>query len=100
MIYITVKLFGRNGFKGEFKDYESKALNIFKKYGGEVIIAYAPLVEIKSDNTPDEIQILKIATQEAFKNFMVDPERLSMAAERDAVIRKTEVFVSGEVVDY
>ena len=100
MIYITVKLFGKNGICGEFKDYETKALNIFKKYGGEVVVAYAPLSEKGQQDRPDEIQVLKIASLLDFEKFMKDPERTQLAAEREAVIRKTEVFLSGELISY
>ena len=38
MLYITVHLYGKTGIAGEFKDYETKALNIFRRHGGEVCI--------------------------------------------------------------
>ena len=100
MLYATVKLYGKNGIPGEFKEYESKALSIFRKYGGEVIVAYKPHAGDNKVEVPDEIQILKISTQISFDNFMKDPDRLALAKERESVIRKTEVFLSNEIIQY
>jgi uncharacterized protein (DUF1330 family) len=100
MLYITVKLFGRNGIRGEFKAYEAKALAIFRKHGGEVVVAYAPASDKAQAEMPDEIQILKISGREKFDRFMNDPDRIKMADERNAVIRKTEVYLSEEIIEY
>ncbi|MEO7425666.1 MAG: hypothetical protein ABI036_10795 [Fibrobacteria bacterium] len=100
MLYITVHLYGRTGTPGEFRDYESKALNIFKRHGGEVLVAYTPAVSKDQTGVPDEIQILKIASQSDFEGFMGDSDRVALAAERERVIRKTEVFLSKEIVRY
>lgn len=100
MLYVTVKLFGRKGIPGEFHAYESKALAIFRKHGGEVVAAYAPARDPGQPEFPDEIQVLRIAGPAEFARFMQDPDRLALAAERDAVIRKTEVFVSREMIAY
>lgn len=100
MLYVTVKLFGRTGIRGEFRDYEAKALDIFRRHGGEVLVAYAPTVDGNLAERPDEIQILKIPSRAAFEKFMHDPDRIGMAGERDQVIRKTEVYISEEIIDY
>lgn len=104
MIYLAVHIFGNKGVLGGFRDYEEKALGIFKRYGGEVIVAYVP-VELPGaqglgGEFPDEIQILRIADRADFEAFMKDPERVSMTAERVRVIRKTEVYLSGEIIRY
>jgi uncharacterized protein (DUF1330 family) len=100
MLYITVHLYGRTGTPGEFKEYESKALGIFKKHGGEVLVAYAPSRLKDQVDCPDEIQILKIPSQSDFDKFMNDPDRIAMAQEREMVIRKTEVFLSQKIIQY
>ncbi|MBD2579436.1 hypothetical protein [Oscillatoria sp. FACHB-1406] len=89
-----------NGIRGEFKDYEKKALALFKKHGGEVLVAYAPEKENTKLEYPDEIQILRIENRTKFEEFMKDQERLKMAGERTSVIRKTEVYLSEEIIDY
>jgi len=100
MLYITVKLYGKHGIRGEFKEYESKALKILRQHGGEVIIAYVHRRDSENENVPDEIQILKIENQTKFDMFMQDPDRVKMSAERESVIRRTEVYISKELIDY
>jgi len=97
MLYITVKLYGKHGIRGEFKEYESKALKILRQHGGEVIIAY---VHRRDSENEDEIQLLKIENQTKFDLFMHDPERVKMSAERESVIKRTEVYISKELIDY
>jgi len=99
-LYITVKIFGRTGRRGEFRDYETKALNLFRKHGGEIVIAYAPSKDGGQVDPPDEIQILKIADRSGFESFLNDPERIKMSGERDAVIKRTEVYISDEIIRY
>lgn len=100
MFYATVKLYGKKGIRGEFRAYEKKALDIFRRHGGEVVAAYVPEPDKSQAEFPDEIQILKIADRNAFEGFMKDPERLGLSGERDAVIRKTEVYLSAEIIGY
>ena len=100
MLYITVHLYGKTGAPGEFKAYEAKALGIFKKHGGEVLVAYSPLALKDQSDIPDEIQILRISSQSDFDEFMRDPDRVAMAKERESVIRRTEVFLSREIIQY
>jgi len=100
MIYLTVHLYGKGGKPGGFKAYEQKALEIFRRHGGEIVVAYAPAPSSGSQEVPDEIQVLRIGSREAFDEFMHDPERASLAAEREAVIRRTDVFLSSEMIDY
>lgn len=100
MLYVTVLLYGKQGIKGEFHTYETKALNIFKKYGGEVIAAYAPIKDGSKEEMPDEVQILKIANSLELEKFIHDPDRAKMADERNQVIRKTEMYLSDEIIEY
>lgn len=100
MLYLTVHLYGRQGLPGEFKAYETKALKLFQKHGGEVLVAYRPQQAPGATDVPDEIQILRIADQASLDRFMSDPERVALAAERDGVIRRTVVYTSATLVDY
>ncbi|MBW8889706.1 MAG: DUF1330 domain-containing protein [Fibrobacteres bacterium] len=100
MLYVTVKLFGRTGKRCEFRDYEAKALDIFRKHGGEIMVAYSPAFDKNQVDRPDEIQVLKIPDRSAFEEFLNDPERIKMAGERDGVIRKTEIYISEEIISY
>jgi hypothetical protein len=100
MLYITVLIYGKKKIKGEFREYETKTLNIFKKHGEEIIAAYVPVHDGRKAEMPDEIQILKIASHAEFIEFMNDADRQKMADERSQVIGKTEVYLSDEMVGY
>jgi uncharacterized protein (DUF1330 family) len=100
MLYITVHLYGRNGNPGEFREYEKKALDIFRRHGGEVVVAYTPAPGSGTGDVPDEIQVLRIKDKNALDGFMGDPDRVGMAAERESVLRRTEVFLSDRIVQY
>ena len=100
MLYITVKLYGKNGILGEFREYETRALRIFRQHAGEVLVAYVPGREPGNADIPDEIQILRIENRARLDEFMQDPERIKMSAERERVIRKTELYISEEIVSY
>jgi uncharacterized protein (DUF1330 family) len=101
---MTVQLFGNEGESAGLRAYEKKALAIFKRYGGEVVVAYVPAnmggERELTGETPDEIQVLRIPDRTGFDAFLNDPERMRMAEERARVIRKTEVFLSGDLIDY
>jgi uncharacterized protein (DUF1330 family) len=100
LLYATVHLYGRNGASRELRDYERKALAIFRKHGGEVVIAYTPERGEDGRDMPDEIQVLRISDRDRFEAFMRDPDRTAMAEERERAIRRTDVFLSGGIVDY
>jgi len=69
-------------------------------HGGEVVVAYVPISNKEHNETPDEIQILRIADRARLDAFMQDPDRVKMAEERASVIRKTEVYLSGKIIPY
>ena len=100
MLYVTVHLYGEMPAGAGLREYEKKALGIFKRHGGEVMVASSPLRVPGQRDIPDEIQILRIPDRAGFDAFMADPERAGMAEERERVIRKTEVFLSGEIIAY
>jgi hypothetical protein len=100
MLYVTVHLIKEASAGAGFREYEKKALGIFRRYGGEVVVAYSPIGLAGQGDVPDEIQVLRIPDRAGFDAFMADPERMGMAGDRERVIRKTEVFLSGEIIEY
>lgn len=99
-IHIIVHLFAVNGSTEGMKAYEDKSLRIFRKHGGEIVAAFKPDLNLEGKSNPDEIQVLKIHSMEAFKKFLNDPERTGLSDERDRVIAKTEMFISKADVPY
>jgi uncharacterized protein (DUF1330 family) len=100
MFYATVNLYRRPGKESEFRAYETLALRVFRKHGGDVLVAFVPQCVGIAGDVPDEIQVLKIESSARFESFMNDPERIALAAEREGVIWRTELFISDELVEY
>jgi uncharacterized protein (DUF1330 family) len=99
MLYLTVHLYVRPEATEAFRAYERKALDVFRRHGGEVVAAFVP--ERGTDpEGPDEIQILRIADRARFESFLADPARLALATEREAAVRRTETFVARALVAY
>jgi uncharacterized protein (DUF1330 family) len=99
MLYLTVHLYRHPEAAEAFRAYERKALDLFRRHGGEVVAAFSP--ERGTDpEGPDEIQILRIADRARFESFLADPARQAWAAEREAAVRRTETFVSRALIEY
>ena len=80
--------------------YESKALSLFRRHGGEILTAFVPETGPAGAPGPDEIQVLRIPDRRRFEAFLSDPERAALAEMRDASVGKTEVFLSAELIPY
>lgn len=100
MLYILVKLYVHPGRTEAFRAYERKALALFRRHGGEVLAAFSPEPEAEGADRPDEIHVLGIATRAQFDDYLADPDRRAMTAERDSVLRASETIVSREVIRY
>lgn len=100
MLYLTVHLYGKRGVRGEFRQYEQKALDIFRRHGGEIMAAFVPAPREPGTDVPDEIQILRIPDRARFEAFMRDPDRVKLSEERAAVIRRTETYLSEDLIEY
>lgn len=100
MLYILTKLYVRPGSLEDFREYERRALGIFRRHGGELIVAFSPEPGPEGADGPDEIHVLSIANRSRFEDFLADPDRLALAARRDAVLRASETIVSREPIRY
>ena len=85
---LVVLLHAVPGREASLTAYEDKVLAILEsRYGGSVLQRLA----ITGDG-PTEVQVLEVPDEETLAAFMADPERVAMAAERDACIARTERF--------
>ena len=100
MLYIVAHLYAYPGKEAELREFETHALGIARKHGGELMCAFAPECAVTFGETPTEVHVLRFADQTTFENFKGDPEHAAISDWRATVIRKTVVFVSGEIVEY
>ncbi len=97
-IHVIVHLFAGSGGLAELTKFESKVLPILKAHRGELLSAFNPVRE--SQETPDEIHHLRFPNALAFEEFKNDGRHNELAQERTKAISKTEIYVSGRLVQY
>lgn len=90
-IYRVVSLWIRSGAVAEFEAYERRAARIMRKYGGSIEKVIRTGQE-DSPETPFEIHLVSFPGQETFAAYRADLELLSLAADRESAILKTEVI--------
>jgi uncharacterized protein (DUF1330 family) len=100
MLLLTAHLYSHENNIAALRAFEQKALTIIQQYGGELIAAFQPANPGNSANIPDEIQLLKFPSLQALDAYRQSAEAAAIAAERLAAIRKTEIFISQEIVTY
>lgn len=100
LFYIVAQLYIYPGKEAEFHEYETQALHIARKHGGELICAFTPVYADAGVETPTEIHVLRFFDREAFDTFKSDPEHVTIADLRSKVISKTVIVTSNEIVDY
>lgn len=67
--------------------YEDRVLAILQtRYGGTV------LQRITTVDGPTEVQVLELPDEATLDDFLADPERQQLSAQRDAAVARTEVF--------
>ena len=73
--------------------YEDKVLRLIPEHGGRVLERGTVLPGSQYDGEPPaEVQFLEMPSAASLDAYMNDPRRLSMAAERDAAIARTDLF--------
>jgi uncharacterized protein (DUF1330 family) len=100
MLTLIAHIHGRPGCASALHAYETKALALFTRHGGEILSAFRPAADAEGREVPDEIHVLRIASREAFQAFLKDPDRLSLEAERESAILSVRVYFSEEEIAY
>ncbi|UYM06364.1 hypothetical protein [Solicola gregarius] len=70
-------------------EYEDRVLALVPEHGGQVV---QRALSDGRDGQPHEVQLFRFASQQMLDSYLADPRRASLAAERDRVIKRTEVF--------
>ena len=86
--------------KASFKEFESKAIKIMKKYNGKLVSAFRPNKEESSLSNIYEVHYLEFPDLKAFTGYKCDPEHNELKELRKNSISKRSVIVSGEKVVY
>jgi len=86
--------------EASFKEFESKAINIMKKYNGKLVSAFRPNKEESTLSNIYEVHYLEFPDINAFNSYKSDPEHNELKVLRNNSISNTSVIVSGEKVVY
>jgi hypothetical protein len=82
-------LWAQPGLDDDLVAYEDRVLALMPDYGIDVT------ERIRSDRGsehPIEVQLYRVPSQELLDAYLADPRRLELAAERDRVVARTELF--------
>ena len=86
---LCVLLWARPGAEDGLIAYEDQVLAMAADHQGRVLQRVSGG---GADGQPLESQLLEFASAQALDEFMADPRRQSLTAERDRVIARTEVI--------
>ena len=88
-----VLLWARPGMEAALSAYEAKVLRLVAEHGGRVLERGTVMPGSQHDGEPPtEVQFLEMPSEANLHAYVNDPRRLAMAAERDAVIARTDLY--------
>ncbi len=95
MILITLFLYIHENQESNYYNYEEAVLPILEKHGGQMMtkIGKGNLVWNSDNlNCPDEIHVVSFPSKIAYKEYIVDPERIALSDLRKSAIKETMVM--------
>jgi hypothetical protein len=88
-IRLCCLLWARPGEEAGLAAYEDAVLTYVADAGGQVV---QRVTGDGADGHPHEVQLYRFPDRAALDAYQSDPRRLALAAERDRVIARTDVF--------
>lgn len=88
-LHLCCLLWARPGLESDLVAYEDKVLSLVPDHGGELL---SRVTGDGSDGHPLEVHVYRFPGQKAVDSYIADPRRLELAAERDRVIARTDLF--------
>jgi uncharacterized protein (DUF1330 family) len=93
MISLCVLLWAHPGQEAALGYYEDRVLKLLADHGGRIIRRGSVATDGSgTTDSPTEVQILELPSEESLTAYMNDPRRTSLAADRDAAIAWTQVL--------
>lgn len=99
-LILVASLFIHPGGELEFRQFETKAVRIMKKYGGYLTQVIRPTGGGQPGSSPHEIHIVSFPNLESFEAYRGDPDLAILVPLREAAIARTEVIVGEEGEPY
>jgi len=99
-LILVVSLFIHPGRGAEFRQFETEAARVMKKYGGQITQVIRPTVSGQPDPSPHEIHIVSFPNLKSFEAYRGDPDLAKLAPLRQAAVARTEVIMGEEGEPY
>ena len=99
-VILLVSLFIHAGREAEFRQFETEAARIMKRYGGQIERVIRPTVCAQSGGTPYEIHLVSFPSMKQFDAYKGDTELAKLAPLRQAAIARTEIIIGEEGEPY
>jgi antibiotic biosynthesis monooxygenase (ABM) superfamily enzyme len=99
-LILVVSLFIHPGREAEFRQFETEAVCIMKKYEGKIERVIRPTVSAQSDSVPYEIHVVSFPNLERFEAYRGDTDLARLTPLRQAAIARTEVVIGEEGEPY
>ena len=99
-IILVASLFIHPGQEVEFRQFETQAVRVMKKYGGRIENVIRPTASVPSGSSPHEIHIVSFPSMEQFEAYRGDAELAKLAPLRQSAIARTEIVIGEEGEPY
>lgn len=100
MIYITQLIYLKKGKKKQFEQFEKSVAPIVERHGGQLLFRFSPTIRsARSVNIekPDEIQLIRFESEEHFRAYVDDADRLKALPVKQGSVR-TQILIKGEAI--
>jgi len=99
-VVLVVSLFIHSGREAEFRQFETEAARIMKRYGGQIERVIRPTISAQAGVTPHEIHLVSFPSMERVDAYRGDAELGKLASLRQTAIARTEVIIGEEGESY
>jgi uncharacterized protein (DUF1330 family) len=90
---LVASLFIHPGCEVEFRQFETEAARIMKKYGGRIEHVIRPNASVPPDSLPYEIHVVSFPSLQQFEAYRGDAELAKFAPLRQSAIARTEIVI-------
>ena len=100
MIYITQLIYLKKGKKKVFESFEKGVLPLIQRHGGQMLFRSAPpsrSIRSASIEKPDEIQLIRFESEEQFRAYVDDEDRMKLLALKQESVR-TQILIKGDPI--
>jgi len=99
-VLLVASLFIHPGREVEFRQFETEAARIMKKYEARIEHVIRPIASMQPNPSPYEIHIVSFPNMERFEAYRADSDLAALAPLRQSAIARTEIVFGEEGAPY